>query len=216
MLIVQCDFDDTITVGNVSTLIRDTFGPEGWLAMEEDYHSGKFSVEQSNIRQFALIKVTQGQIEDLVRSQVAAREGFVEFVESCLRTGIRLVIVSSGLDLYIKPTLDRLGLSDLEFHSGKAHVTPDGIELEYTDAYGSSMTKGLKESYTRKFKEAGHTVIYVGDGLSDIQPAQEADFVIARSTLEKHLRAKNAPHYSFSTFDDVHARVKEIRRIADV
>ena len=32
MLLVQCDFDDTITVGNVSVLIREAFADDDWRA----------------------------------------------------------------------------------------------------------------------------------------------------------------------------------------
>ena len=34
LLLVQCDFDDTITVGNVSVAIREALAPEEWRSME--------------------------------------------------------------------------------------------------------------------------------------------------------------------------------------
>ena len=49
MLTVQCDFDDTITDGNVSTAIREAFAPDGWTSMEEDYGAGKYSVACSSV-----------------------------------------------------------------------------------------------------------------------------------------------------------------------
>ena len=30
MLIVQCDFDGTVTMGNVGTAIKEAFGPDNW------------------------------------------------------------------------------------------------------------------------------------------------------------------------------------------
>ena len=33
MLVVQCDFDDTVTLGNVSVAIREKFGPQNWIEM---------------------------------------------------------------------------------------------------------------------------------------------------------------------------------------
>ncbi len=78
--VVQCDFDDTITVGNVSAAIREMFGPDSWTSMEKDYLSGKYSVEESNIRQFKPITASQQDIEDFVLSSVMVRPAFDEFV----------------------------------------------------------------------------------------------------------------------------------------
>ena len=212
MLLVQCDFDDTITIGNVSALIRTAFAPDEWREMEDEYHAGLYSVEESNIRQFALVRAARTEIEDYVRTHVIVRDGFEEFVRYCRREGIRLAVVSSGLDLYIRPTMQRLGLERLKVSSGKAHVNRSGIQVEYTGPSGKSLRRAFKESFLRHFKTSGYTVIYIGDGLSDIVPATEADFVIARSDLEHHFRDNALPCYTFRTFKDVVGHVEEIRR----
>ena len=216
MLLVQCDFDETITIGYVSTAIREAFAPgiRGALEkVEKDYLSGRYSVEESNIRQFARVNAgSKEEVERFVLDQVVIRHGFEKFVEYCRRSGIELIIVSSGLDLYISPTLKKLGLDHLEMHSGEATVTPSGIEIEYTDPSGAVITRGFKESYLRHFKKQDKTVIYIGDGQSDIVPAREADFVIARSNLEEHFRSNNLPYFGFETFEDVARHVEGIRQ----
>lgn len=215
MLVVQCDFDNTITVGNVGTAIRTVFGPDDWRRMEEDYLAGRCSLEESNIRQYARLQASQKDLSEFVLTQVVVRDGFEGFVGYCQSQGIRLVVVSSGLDLYVRPTMKRLGLDLLEVYSASACVTQSGIQVEYHGPSGTVITRGFKESFVRDFKERGHTVIYVGDGLSDITPATEADFVIARSTLEQHLTSHGLPCYDFCTFEDVTCRVEEIRRVLD-
>ena len=211
MLLVQCDFDDTVTVGNLSEAIREIFAPEGWRSMEQEFLEGKFSVEESNIRQYALVKTTQKEIEDFVLGDVLIRFGFEQFVEYCRAVDIRLVVVSSGLDVYVKPAIEHLDLGDIEVHSGEAEVGPEGISVHYRDPTGATITSGFKESYVRHFKEQGNTVIYVGDGLSDIVPATEADHVFARDTLKEHFIANGLAHHSFENFEDVGKRVDEIR-----
>ena len=213
MLLVQCDFDDTITVGNVSTAIRTAFGPDELRKMDQEYLDGLYSVEESNIRQFHLVPANRKEIEDFVLAEVVVREGFVEFVDYCRRVGMKLVVVSSGLDLYIDPTLKRLGLDHLEVHSAAAEVSPAGIRVGYTDPSGRAVTQGFKESFLREFKRSGYTVIYIGDGLSDIVPASEADFVLARGRLEEHFMANSIPYHGYRTFEDVRRRVEEIRRL---
>ena len=203
MLLVQCDFDDTITIGNVSNAIKAAFGTRELRLIEKEYHRGKLSVEETNIKQFGLLKSAVESIEDFVLSEVIIRDGFSNFVHYCLHSKVRLVVVSSGLDLYIHPILKRDRLDTLEVHSGKAHVTENGINVKYPDPTSNKIVHGFKESFLRKFKSDGNAIAYIGDGLSDIIPASEADFVIAKSTLQKHLESRNIQHYGFETFTDV-------------
>ena len=211
LLIVQCDFDDTITVGNVSAAIREVFAEPGWRAIEAEEAAGRLSVEQSNIQQFALVKASKDEIEDFVLGEIAIRYAFDQFVDYCNGEGVRLVIVSSGLDLYIGPAMEQLGF-DLERYSGSAEVSPDGVRVTYTDPYGEPVSTGFKESYLRWLKRDGDTLIYIGDGQSDIVPAGEADFVIARSTLAAHRKSAGLESYTFDTFDDVGKHVEEVRQ----
>jgi 2-hydroxy-3-keto-5-methylthiopentenyl-1-phosphate phosphatase len=183
VLIVQCDFDDTVTVGNVSSAIREVFATGDWRSIEAAQHAGKIGVEQANIRQFAMVRASQKQIEDFVMGDVVIRYAF-----------------------------DQLGLEGLEVYSGHAEVTPEGVHVSYTDPLGAALNDGFKESYARWLKRDGDTLVYVGDGQSDIQPANEADFVIARSTLAEHREGLGLPCYTFETFDDVGKHIEEIRK----
>ena len=212
MLIVQCDFDDTVTVGNVSTAIREVFASGDWRAIEEEQNAERISVEQANILQFAMVRADRKEIEDFVMGDVVMRYAFDQFVDYCAGQEIRLAIVSSGLDLYIKPAFEQLGFDELEVYSGHAEVTPEGVQVSYTDPYGRTLSAGFKESYVRWLKRDGDPLVYIGDGQSDIQPAGEADYVIARSTLAEHRERLRLPVYTFDTFDDVGKHIEEIRK----
>ena len=214
-LLVQSDFDDTITIGNVSAIIREAFAPDEWREMEREFYAGKYSVEESNVRQFALVRASVDEIEELLSTRVEVREGFVEFVEYCEREDIRFVVVSSGLDLYVNPTMRRAGLGRVEAHSAATTVSPDGVGVSYTGPSGEPISHGFKDSFARHFKSQGYRTVYIGDGLSDVGPANEADFVIARSTLEANFKARSLPYYPFSTFLDVRRHVDEIRRLEE-
>ena len=212
LLIVQCDFDDTITVGNVSASIRSAFGPDNWQEMEDEYVAGKLSVEESNIRQFGLVTASREEIEEFVRGDVVIRYAFDEFVDYCLGEDVRLVVVSSGLDIYVNTTIDTLGFDHLEVHAGATEVTPQGLRVSYSDPAGAAITVGFKDSYVSHFKAEGHTVVYIGDGQSDHGPAALADYVIARDGLADQMDSLGMPYYQFENFDEVGKHVEEIRR----
>ena len=117
------------------------------------------------------------------------------------------MIVSCGLDQYIEPTLDKLGLLDLERYTGRGLVTEDGIVVDYVDPLGERK-KGFKLACLEHLRRRG-PLIYIGDGRSDVSPAIEADHVIARDELVEHLYSRSIPHFKFDTFYDVLQIVKE-------
>ncbi len=212
MLTVQCEFDGAITEDDVGTAIKELFASDGWKSIQEDYEAGKYSVEESSARQYALVSADEETIKDFVLSVVVVRYDFDQFVNYCRGEGVRLVVVSSGLDLYIRPTMEMLGFDDIDMYSGRAAFTgSEGIRVEYADPSGAAIARGLKEAYAKRFRSQGDTLIYVGSDLSDVGAAQEADFVIARSRLAERLDELGQPHYTFETFGDVGRSVIEIK-----
>ena len=144
MYTIQCDFDDTITVNNVSEELRKTYASEEWRGIEDGYKAGQFSVEESNRRQFALIQATEERIEQYVIQTTVVRPGFSAFVKYCQGEGIQLAVVSSGVDLYIDPILRDLGLGDLERYSGTGRVSNHGVTVRYADPFGAPLEGGLQ------------------------------------------------------------------------
>lgn len=212
MLIVQCDFDSTITMGNINTGIKEAFGADNWLEIEAEYDSKQTTAEQNTIHQYGLINASEDEIREFVKGDVVVRFSFDEFVGHCDGEGIRLVIVSTGIKTYIDVILDMLDLTHIEVHAGSADFTEAGINVTYNDPYGNMLGSGLKESWTTHFKDEGHTVIYIGDGPSDEDSAQKADYVIARAELADIMDQRNLPFHRFDNFEDVGERVEEIRQ----
>lgn len=212
MIVVQCEFDETVTAVDLGFGLREAFAPDGWAAMEEDFLAGRCSPEENITKQFKLIKASKQDIEDFVLGNVVLRPEFGEFVDYCRGVGLKLVIVSSGLDIYIDLILGLLELEDLDVHSGKVTIGSDGIDVVYLNPDGDRIESGLKEAYVRHYKEAGNTVVYIGQGLSDIAPAEAADYVIARSSLAEHLTEQGISYDKFDTFQDVGKCLEEIRK----
>ena len=206
---VQCDFDDTITTGNVSQALREAFASGQWKRLEAQYAVGQFIVEKSNRQQFALVKASKEEIQEYVSRTVVVRPGFSQFVDHCREVGIGFTIVSSGLDLYIEAILCKLGLPGLERYSGRGRVTAHGITVDYIDPWGVDHEEGFKLACLGYLKQRGQPIIYIGDGLFDIAPALEADYVIARDSLERHFDSMSLLHFTFDTFYDVQQIVKE-------
>ncbi len=210
MLTVQCDFDETIVTCNVSHLLLQAFAVEGWQCAQALYDANRISVEESNRRQFSLLNADGAAINDFVLSNVEVRPGFSQFVKYCLDSGIHFTVVSNGIDLYVLPIMRSLGLSDIEVRCARSKITPGGIVLSYPDPSGSDLLQGFKLSWLRYHKSQRRSVVYIGDGKSDIPAASEADYVIARSALYSHFQSSGLPCYEFKDFFDVRKVVERI------
>ena len=210
MLTVQCDFDETIATSNVSFLLLEAFGREGWRSVQTLYDAGQISVEENNRRQFALLNADGAAITDFVIANVEVRPGFPQFVDYCLESGIHFTVVSNGIDFYVLPVMRNLGLSGVEVHCGRSQITPNGVVLSYPEPSGSDCLQGFKLSWLRHHKSRRRSVVYIGDGKSDIPAASEADYVIARSTLYSHFQSSGLPCSEFQDFFDVRKAVEHI------
>jgi len=198
------DFDDTIVMENTyDQVVAQFVEPEVAAEWRANRPPG-LSVEQSNAALWALIdpSVTREEIAAFVREVAVVREGFLELLDWAHWNGWLATIVSLGLDVYVDPVLDALGVDRVPRHTARArrgyrwqtrYYSPRGIELE----------QGFKLSYAAAFRDAGDFVAYVGDGTSDIAPARLAPTVFARSTLLEALREEHPRVHPFESFHDV-------------
>ena len=207
MILVQCEFDGAITEEDVGAALLRMFGPSGC----DD--SPTNSEEQRLAALYAQVDADRETVLDFVLGLVVVRYDFDQFVNYCRGESIRLVIVSTGLDLYITPTLELLGFEDLETHTGRAVFVDNTLRVEYASPDGVSIDRGFKTGFVRSFREQGHTVVYVGAGASCLDAAREADFAIARDALAEAMEAKGLPHYTFDTFGDVARSIIEIGKL---
>jgi len=207
-MIIQCDFDGTIIKNNLSVLIREKYACSDWQKIDSDYLHGHITVEQSNKLQFALIKEPKERLQAFVRQHIELRPGFVEFIRYCQESAIPFAIVSSGLDFYIEPVLAEIGMLDLELHCGRTYFSRDGIDVFYYDPEGNVLNQGFKKKYLTWLKKRGANIIYLGDGLSDLEAARQADHAFATGHLLDLLDTQSIACSAFSDFFDL---VRQIR-----
>ncbi len=207
-MIIQCDFDGTITGNNLSVLLREEFAQGDWQTIDSDYLHGRLTVEQSNKLQYALVKEPKEKLQEFVRQHIELRPGFPEFVSYCQDTGIPLVIVSSGLDFYIETVLDEIGMRDLELHCGRTSFSRDGISVSYYAPGGNIINEGFKKEYLTWLRKRDEHIVYMGDGLSDLEAARDANHVFATGDLVRLLSANSVVCSAFSDFYDLQHQVR--------
>jgi 2-hydroxy-3-keto-5-methylthiopentenyl-1-phosphate phosphatase len=206
-ILVQCDFDGTVTEEDTSFFLLDAFAQGDWRQLLREYKEHRMSVGEFNTRAFAMVKADKHKLLEALRGNVKVRAGLHELVSYCLEKGFRLVIVSNGLDFYVEAVLKDLGLRNIEVYAAQASFHPEGMKVQYVGPDGKRLEDGFKEAYTQSFLKLGYKVIYIGNGDSDVAPAKYAHYVFATGDLLAYCRENNLKYKPFETFIDV---VKEL------
>ena len=208
MIVVQCEFDGVIAEEDVGAAVLGMFCPAF-----EDAAPAPGGEERRLAALYAQVGADRDEIVDFVMGVVVVRYDFDQFVNYCRGESVRLVIVSAGLDLYVRPTLELLGFDDLESHTAITKFTGNGVSVRYVNPDGAPAADGYKRSYVERFRERGHTVVYVGAAADDLDAARQADFAIARGALADAMAEAGLPHETFDTFGDVARAIIEIGKL---
>jgi 2-hydroxy-3-keto-5-methylthiopentenyl-1-phosphate phosphatase len=202
-MLIQCDFDGTITEEDISFALLDAFAQGEWREWLQQYRENKISVGEFNTRAFALVKASKAELLDVVRDKVRLREGLHKLISYSQSQGFRFVIVSNGLDFYVKAVLKDAGLRDIEVHAATTRFYRHGLKVQYIAPDGTPLVSEFKEAYSRAFLKQGYRMIYVGNGPSDIAPAVHAHHIFARDGLLEYCQQLNIKCTPFNDLNDI-------------
>jgi 2,3-diketo-5-methylthio-1-phosphopentane phosphatase len=202
---VVCDLDGTITKKDVGIFLLERFAPGKWEPMEELYHSGEWSLKQTSLEEFKLLKQPRAAMEAYVREKVEFDPDFPNFAGMCRQKGIGLAIASEGLDFYIETVLDVMGLRGLPYYGDLAafgeYLLEDVFFPNWNIDCGECGT--CKVKIIQKYKEWGNRVTFIGDGRTDRHGAEVADRVFAKGILLEHCREKRINCEEYDNFATV-------------
>ncbi|MGD9117941.1 MAG: MtnX-like HAD-IB family phosphatase [Dehalococcoidia bacterium] len=202
-MIIQSDFDGTLTEEDVSFALLDAFAEGDWRQLFERYRQSKMTVGDFNSKAFAMVKASRDELLRVARQEVKLREGLRNLVNFCQGSGTRFLIVSNGLDFYIKAILEDVGLGNLEVYAARTEFSPDGLKVNYIGPEGKVLKKGFKEAYTKLFLNQGYQVVCIGNGPSDYFPAALSQHVFARDGLADICKTKKLKCQPFEDLNDV-------------
>jgi 2,3-diketo-5-methylthio-1-phosphopentane phosphatase len=208
----MCDFDGTITVQDTAEWLLDKHAEGDWRALDTQYVRGEIDLLECMRRQFSMISSSQDQMLSELEYAISVRAGFAEMVGSCSDKGAEVFIVSAGLDFVIQSFMRRLGVhSKVSVHSASTVVEDGRISIRFP-SLAMSGSISFKDDIVRQKKAAGMSVVYIGDGVPDLEASALADhrFAVAGRRLESGLRARGLPFLSFNDFYEILPEIEEI------
>jgi 2-hydroxy-3-keto-5-methylthiopentenyl-1-phosphate phosphatase len=208
-LLIAVDFDGTIVPQDVgNALFHDFTDGRGDEAVER-WRRGEIGSVECYIEEARHARGTPDQVEAFVE-RFSVDPTFPPFAKWAGGAGHELVVLSDGMDFYVKRILDRAGLSGLLFDANRLVITDIGcFEVEFPfQGQGCGREAMCKGAAIVRHRSNGQRVVYVGDGLSDRCALPEADLVFARGVLADICSDEGYDFSPFSHFDDVRSGIE--------
>jgi 2-hydroxy-3-keto-5-methylthiopentenyl-1-phosphate phosphatase len=209
---VQCDFDGTISLQDVTDALLVRFARPGWQALEASWVAGDMGSGECMKGQVALLDMSLSELDEFLDG-IAIDPHFAAFAAMAEHLGIPLVVTSDGIDHAIHRILGRHGLAHLPVRANHL-VQLDERRWRLTSPHATAACE--RASGTCKCEllkppaSAQLDVLFVGDGQSDFCVAGKADFVLAKAKLVDHCARHGIAHARFDTFEDALPRLLEI------
>lgn len=204
-LAVLCDFDGTITPCIVIDMLYHQFAAPSCLQMVKLWEEGKISTPEEMRACFATITATRAEMESLL-SSIPVDPAFADLLAFCRQRGYPFAVVSDGLTWYIQYILRRHGIHNVTIYANEIHFGPDGWHFSFPWYSPDSPLRGTsKLALIRRYQADGFQVVFIGDGLSDIEVVEAADILYAYTggSLLDYCRAHGSPAIPFSSLREV-------------
>ena len=221
-LAIFCDFDDTITRINVTDTILERFADPSWRGIQDDWLAGKLSAREVLEKQMPLITVRPAELDDFIDS-VEIDPFFGEFVTHCAREHHALYILSDGFDYWIHRVLRR-ALSAYDGSVKEIPVFACGLKLEEGRAaisfpyFPQGCVHGCatcKPALFDQLKQGATRSVVIGDGVSDLLLARNADLVLAKNGLREFCGREGIASRAIRDFRDVLQIVETLKENHD-
>lgn len=210
--VVFCDFDGTVTKSDVGYNLFHHFSGGRNDALLPDWKAGRLTTRDCLRLEAEMVHASAEEILRFV-DRFRVDDTFPGFVRVCREAGIPVVVVSEGMDFYIKRLLARADLDDLPVFSNIGRVENGGLKIEFPftrrNCEGCGNCKAARMVDYRRDAGEPCRIIFVGDGYSDACAAHEADEVLAKKDLVEYCQAEGIPYTAFGNFGHVICRLQK-------
>ncbi|KAJ5257507.1 hypothetical protein N7524_009063 [Penicillium chrysogenum] len=224
-IIIFSDFDGTIFLQDTGHVLVDHLGCGAAYRekLEEQFKSGERTFRDISDDMWGSLSIPFGDGFDIMEKNLKMDPGFREFHQYCVREGFPFNVISAGLKPVLQRTLNMfLGekeASSIEIVANDLKA-PGGIPWKpvWRDNTASGHDKAASVNLAReKAQEECEPdeiplIVFIGDGVSDLPAAREADVLFARRglRLEEYCIEHEIPYIPFDSFADVKKEVEAI------
>jgi len=198
---VYCDFDGTITDRDSFDFLLAKLGRPGWQEIEDQWERDEITARQCMRLQTELIDGSWTEITKVLED-VTIDPTFAPFARWCRQSGVKLFVVSDGVDRIIKHLLEREGIQVDNIWSNRLVQDTGGFKLEFPNA-SEDCSLGICKCALLERAGADILRVVIGDSKSDFCWAKVADLLFAKKKLIDYCRREKIAHTEFENFQSI-------------
>jgi len=208
---VFCDFDGTITNNDNIMSIMEKFAPPEAEEVKNKILSQELSIQEGVSQLFQFIPTNLH--DDIIQFLIATaeiRSGFHEFIQFVKENNISFYVISGGMDFFVYPLLQGI-IPKEQIYCNETDFSAEFITVKWPhscDDHCQNHCGLCKSSLIRKLSDTDDFHIVIGDSITDLQAAKQADKVFARDFLITKCEENHIAYTPFETFQDVQAELK--------
>ena len=206
---VFCDFDGTITTRDAVNELLAALADPAWAVLEAEWTQGRLGSRDCLARQIPLIRGGWPAMERVLQT-VTVDPTLAGFAAWCVAHAVPLIVVSDGLDRIIEWILARERIRVDAIWANHLVIAEDGA-LSVTFPHpprdrdchaGLCKCQVLADVPSRR--------VVIGDGLSDLCWASQADDCFAKGRLLASCRAQHIACEPFEDFTTIQDRLASL------
>ncbi|KKY16796.1 putativediketo-5-methylthio-1-phosphopentane phosphatase [Phaeomoniella chlamydospora] len=233
-IICFSDFDGTIFMQDTGHALFDNFGcgTERRKILAQQLESGERSFKEVSDELYDSLDVPFEDCFEVMKTTLDIDPDFRTFHEFCVNNAIPFNVISAGLKPVLRRVLDHFIGEDMSAHidivANDAEITTTNESSKWQAVWrhpetelGHDKAKSINEfkASARLESEDGTIpmIVFIGDGVSDLAAAREADVLFARRglRLEEYCIEHKIPYKPFDTFADVQQEIIHIAKVDD-
>ncbi|CAN8106174.1 unnamed protein product [Discula destructiva] len=223
------DFDGTIFMQDTGHVLFDRFGcgSKKREILDEQIKTGERSFRDVSEEMWGSLNVPFDDGFDVMEDALDIDPAFHVFHKFCLDNGIPFNVISAGLKPVLRRVLDTfLGeeqSKSINIVANDADINDDGSEWKvkwrHDTALGHDKAISMQEARAAAeddlVGEDGTIplIVFIGDGVSDLPAARQADVLFARRglRLEEYCQENAIAYTAFDTFADIQTALERIQ-----
>ncbi|CZT41710.1 probable 2,3-diketo-5-methylthio-1-phosphopentane phosphatase, putative [Rhynchosporium secalis] len=226
-IICFSDFDGTIFMQDTGHILFDAHGcgPTHRNILDEQIKTGERSFREVSEEMWGSLNVPFDDGFTVMKDTLEIDPDFRSFHEYCIAHCIPFNVISAGLKPILKRVLEEfLGeeqASHIDIVANEAEISKNGESWKpiwrHDTELGHDKALSITEARNQANLEADDgtipLIVFIGDGVSDLPAAREADVLFARRglRLEEYCVENQIPYLGFDTFADIQKAIDGIR-----
>jgi 2-hydroxy-3-keto-5-methylthiopentenyl-1-phosphate phosphatase len=206
------DFDNTITFFDVLDDIIERFSiNRDWVGFERAWKRREIGSSDCLKGQLQSVRITKKDFL-VYLSLIRIDPRFHKFIAILKKERMKPVIVSDSFSFIIKFILKNNGITGIRVYANTLKFSKDRLIPLFPHTNNQCRLCAHCKRNTLKKDASDKVIIYIGDGRSDICPAEYSDLVFAKRSLLEHFRKTKRLCIGFNNLDDIYGYLKGLEK----